>query len=79
MGNPPWDDEDVSGFKENVLVDGYEMRYQRVRQSLFAVSRDQGNRTKASRTTTIITSGKVEVGRHYNGLLCRFSSYSEGK
>ena len=43
------------------------------------VSKDQSNTIEASRTTTTITSGKVEVGRHYNGLCCRPSSYSEGE
>ena len=43
------------------------------------VSKDQGSTTEASGTTTTITNVKVEVGRHYNGLRCRLSSYSEGK
>ena len=79
MDNPPWDDKDVSGSKENVLVDGYEMRYQGVRQLMSVVSKDQGNTTKASGTTTTITNLKVKMGRHYNGLYYRLSSYSEGE
>ena len=79
MDNPPWDDEDVSGFEENILVDGYETRHQGVHQSKSIVSTDQGRATKASGTTTTITSVKVKVGRHYSGLHCRLSSYNEGE
>ena len=77
MDNPPWDDEDVSGSEGNVLVHGYEMRHQGVRQMMFIMSMDQGHTTKASRTTTTITNVKVEVGRHYNELCYRLFSYNK--
>ena len=67
----------IDSAKLDILVDGYEVRYQGICQQMLTMSAGYSGMPEASRTTSTTTGIKVEMGRFHNGLRGRFFFYDE--